>query len=168
MSTEVTTPNSTLARMRCFHGMPTPAACVDCMDEGVFLPKQARRAGAGQLTAGGTVALVNDCSVQAIAAALGADYLEAAEALAAAGWVPGQGATEAQIRAAVVALGFELAGSGLSLDAARRDGGTFIVVGYRGRRGHAWTIDAGRYVNALGWDLPARVRTTFRVLRVVA
>jgi hypothetical protein len=165
MSTEVTTrKNTTLDRLICNHGMPSPASCADCMDEGVFLPAAARRSPAGH-PAAGTVALKKDCGVQAVTNALGIEYMEAAEALLAAGWTPGTGTPIPTIIAAVESFGFTATWSPMTLSDAARDGGTFIVIGYRGRRCHAWTIEAGRRINALGWERPG---LRYRVLRIAA
>lgn len=87
-------------------------------------------------------------------------------ALVEAGWTPGKGATEAEVAAAVAALGYTLTATSLTVAAAIADGGTFIVSSFRGRSGHAWVIEAGRVVNALGWDRPGRVRTRYGISRI--
>lgn len=157
--------SATLEAMTCPHGMPNPAACTECMAEGRFLPAAARKARAGQAGVGGYT-LDNDCTVQAICAALGAEWADAAAALRGTGWVPGHGATEDQISAAVQALGFELRGTGHTLGSAAATGRTYIVAGFRGRRGHAWVIEAGQHLNGLGWQRAAGMR--YRVFEVVA
>lgn len=166
MSTGATaSKRTTLSRMVCDHGMPSPASCADCMDEGVFLPAQARRAHTGQHSVAGTYALAGDCAVQAITNAFGVTYLEAAEAFSTVpGWVPGRGATRAHMAGAAAALGFELRAASHTLASALADGGTFIVRGYRGRRGHAWVIENGCHINGLGWEHPGRTAMRYEIL----
>ncbi len=159
---------ATLDRFTCEHGFPTPACCVDCMSEGKFLPAAARKARTGQAAIAGGYALANDCTVQAIVAALGVEYGEAAAALRSAGWVPGKGATRTQVAEAVGSFGFRLQATSHTLDSAARSGGTFIVSGRRNSKGHAWVIESGAAINALGWDQPTRSTMRYVVLEVTA
>ena len=141
---------SALDRLRCSHGMPNPAACVDCMEDGHYLPSTARKV--LTLAGIGGYAFENDCTVQALVEAVGATYEEAAEALAAHGWVPGRGATFETLADAVRTLGFEVRAPGLStlvdLQRASESGRVFLVRASIGRKGHAWVVVDGAHVNA--------------------
>lgn len=151
MSTTTTNPTDSL---RCDHGFPNPAACVECMEEGRFLPKTARKT-SGPNAVGG-YAFENDCTVQTICNAVGATYDEAATALREEGWVPGTGASVDKVERAIRALGFELRRPGLrnmiEIQRASETGRVFVVVAWIGRKGHAWAvvngghIDGGRYI----------------------
>lgn len=154
--------------LTCDHGMPNPAACVECMNEGKFIPRHARKVwGADQHSVGG-YAFNNDCTVQSIVNALGVTYTEAVDALETTGaYTPGKGCPIHVVAAAINALGVEVVEDyRRSVGSLVDDGGTFIVSSLRNdrRRGHAYVVEAGHLVNSNGYERRGTIRAVLKVV----
>lgn len=156
---------TTLDRLRCDHGMPTPAACIECMAVGHFLPAGARRVRSGLAGVGG-YALDNDCTVQAIVRAVGVDYAEAAAALRTTDWIPGSGATLDQVRDAIATFGLTVRwlAPGVPLASLVATGRTYIVSSVYRRQGHAYVVEAGKIHNSGGYARRGRIRGVLEVV----
>lgn len=92
-----------------------------------------------------------DCAVKTVETLTGATYEEAVAMLAANGRQAGQGTKRQAIIDTLAAAGWVSRLSSKSLDQALRDGGTYHVVAYKGRKGHSFAIVAGKAHNASGW-----------------
>jgi hypothetical protein len=127
----------------CIHGLE-PAWCTPCRKAAGYRPGTDRQYG--------------DCAIIAFANVTGAGYDEAANLLAAAGRKAGKGTYEATLRMALAAAGFSTEATPITLSAAVRDGGTYLVIARHGRKGHAYAVVAGQVLNALGYDRGPGVR----------
>lgn len=110
--------------------------CTDCRD----LAKIVRKSD-------GTLGYAGDCAVQTFAEITGASYDEAVTALRDAGYIPGRGTPVAGIAAAFTASGFQAARSSVHIDrlpALSATGRVFFVAGFKGRKGHAWSVVDGK------------------------
>jgi len=90
----------------------------------------------------------NDCAVQTFAEITGASYEEAAEVLKEHGFRPLSGTPTDSTRAAFESAGFKVIEMTrqLKLDEALKlsvNGRTFFVSGYKGKKGHAWSLVDG-------------------------
>lgn len=127
------------------------AFCATCRDQANI-----RRDRDGELRFDG------DCAVRAFAAITGADYAEAAELMAVAGFRPGRGTPPMEgARTAFEAAGYGFRSTSMDLGeakAASATGRAFYVSSYkrRGRPGHAWAIVDGRHIGA--WSPPFNYR----------
>ena len=112
-------------------------SCGDCLEQGKM-----RR------TADGTVAYRSDCAVQTYIEITGEAYEPAVEALRAVGYRPGQGTPTGGLQAAFEAIGFtvrEVTHLGIDrLPALSANGRIFYVSGFKGRKGHAWSVTDGQ------------------------
>lgn len=96
----------------------------------------------------GTLGYAGDCAVMTYAEVTGASYEESLTALRAAGYIPGRGTPSLTgLETAFSAIGFKVTRSSLdpqSALAASRSGRIFIVSGYKGKKGHSWSIIDGK------------------------
>ncbi len=95
----------------------------------------------------GSAAYKSDCTIQTFIEITGASYDEAAAALQAAGFRPGAGTPAGGVGRALAAAGFGVCRIRIDLDTAQAlsaRGRVFFVAGYKGKRGHAWTLLDGK------------------------
>lgn len=135
-------------------------SCADCLEQ-----TKMRRVGS-------EVRFQGDCSVATFREITGCDYDFASEVLLAAGFTPGAGTRQIDLRNAFESVGFKVTDvTHLGLDhatLASLDGSRdFFVCGYtRTRRpeGHAWTIQNGRPAR----DYFRNRRILFKIYEVTA
>jgi hypothetical protein len=132
----------------CQHGME-PMWCSICKHAAGYKP--------------GSMEHRNDCTVKAFVNLTGADYAEAVELLRNFGRKNGRGMQSEQLQDALKWFGFRITRSTLRLEDAPATGKTFLVSARRGKLGHAFVIQDGKFVNAGQFTKPG---TQYRMWEV--
>jgi hypothetical protein len=112
------------------------AYCADCRDSAKIIRKL-----------DGSLAYEGDCAVDTFREITGADYEEALEALRAAGYVPGRGTPAGGLTEALRSFGYSVTPTSVRIEDAiwmSETGRVYYVSGYKGKKGHAWSIIDGK------------------------